>query len=194
MSIFKHSSGDAKDASAAAAAAAIAQQAQTEGQAKVGPPFTPPATAARPTPAPGVVPPPAAPVYSMRPPEQQVRVEAEPSLADLPKRARPAPPASNGSEWRPMQRTSAVTSSARRPFDPVAATQAGLLNLAWKWQEAGAPIRAIHTYVELLTRYPDTPGADAAVADLVALSDILVEQGQFHTALAIYDHLEALLS
>ena len=82
----------------------------------------------------------------------------------------------------------------RHQFDRMAATQAGLLKLAWKWQEAGAPIRAIHTYIELLTRYPDTPGADAAVADLVELSDILTEQGQFHTALAIYDHLEELLA
>jgi hypothetical protein len=86
---------------------------------------------------------------------------------------------------------------AREPhhgFDPVAATQAGMLNLAWRWQEAGAFIRAIHTYVELLTRYPDTPGADAAVADLVELSEKLVEHGQFHTALAIYDHLEELVT
>jgi TolA-binding protein len=76
----------------------------------------------------------------------------------------------------------------------VAATQAGMLNLAWKWQEAGSPIRAIHTYIELLHRYPDTPGAAAAVADLVALSEILTKQGQFHTALAIFDHLEELLT
>jgi hypothetical protein len=32
------------------------------------------------------------------------------------------------------------------------------------------------------------------VADLVALSEKLAEQGQFHTALAIYDHLEELLA
>ena len=78
------------------------------------------------------------------------------------------------------------------PSNPAACAQAGLLSLAWRWQDAGAPIRAIHAYVELLTRYPDTPAAAAAVTDLVELSEKLVEEGQFHTALAIYDHLEQL--
>ncbi len=82
----------------------------------------------------------------------------------------------------------------RQMYDPVAATQAGLLNLAWKWQEAGAPIRAIHAYMQVLIRYPDSPGAEAAVADLMELSDKLATQGQFHTALAIYEHLEHLLT
>jgi hypothetical protein len=82
----------------------------------------------------------------------------------------------------------------RRFFDPVVAAQTGLLNLAWRWQQAGAPIRAIHTYVELLTRYPDTPAAAAAVADLVELSEKLAHEGQFHTALGIYDQLEELLA
>jgi len=66
------------------------------------------------------------------------------------------------------------------------------LSLACRWQEAGAPIRAIHTYIELLTRYPDTAAAAAAVSDLVELSEKLADQGQFHIALAIYDHLEYL--
>jgi hypothetical protein len=47
--------------------------------------------------------------------------------------------------------------------------------------------------VELLTRYPDTPAAGAAVSDLVELSEKLVGEGQFHTALAIYDQLERLV-
>jgi hypothetical protein len=79
---------------------------------------------------------------------------------------------------------------AWQTFDPLRAAQTGLLKLAWSWKQAGAPIRAIHAYMELLFRYPDSAAADAAVADLVELSDALVSEGQFHTALAIYDHLE----
>jgi len=41
-------------------------------------------------------------------------------------------------------------------------------------------------------RYPGTPAAAAAVADLVKLSEKLTAEGQFHTALTIYDHLERL--
>ena len=75
----------------------------------------------------------------------------------------------------------------------MAAAQTGLLNLAWSWQKSGAPIRAIHTYVQLLSRYPGTPAAAAAVADLVELSETLANQGQFHTALAIWEQLEELV-
>jgi tetratricopeptide (TPR) repeat protein len=156
--------------------------------------------------APGVVPPPAAPVYSMRPPESATRVEIaaeiEKAQESVQKRVRvalartrtAAPPATGVRRSQPIPVTSwAAQPRARQPFDPVRATQAGLLNLAWSWQQAGSPIRAIHAYMQVLSRYPDTPGAAAAVADLVELSDKLVEQGQFHMALGIYDQLEELL-
>ena len=196
MSIFKHSGSNVKEAPAPSP-----QTAAAEGQAaqpgKLLPPFMPPAAGQRPAAAPGVVPPPAAPVYSMRPPEAAQRAGSGTTTDDV-KRARAAAvSAAQIIATRAMQRATPDTCEpppSRHSFDRVAATQAGLLKLAWKWQEAGAPIRAIHTYIELLTRYPDTPGADAAVADLVELSDILTEQGQFHTALAIYDHLEELLA
>jgi hypothetical protein len=101
---------------------------------------------------------------------------------------------------RPAAQPSArVAPRAARPhrpqhIDPSRFAQTGLLNLAWSWQRAGAPIRAIHAYMQLLARYPGTPAAAAAVADLVELSDILADQGQFHIALGIYDHLEELLA
>lgn len=196
MSIFKHSGSNVKEAPAPSPqTAAVAGQADQAG--KLLPPFVPPAAAQRPAAAPGVVPPPAAPVYSMRPPEPAARADntAAAATSEDVKRARAM--AAIAQAARAAQRSTAVAcppAPPRHPFDRMAATQAGLLKLAWKWQEAGAPIRAIHTYIELLTRYPDTPGADAAVADLVELSDILTEQGQFHTALAIYDHLEELLA
>jgi hypothetical protein len=156
--------------------------------------------------APGVVPPPKAPVYSTRPPEVPQRIEtdrasvvaeqqgAQKSVRVAVQRTRTtAPPAVK----RPA-RLSAPTAQwspaiARPTFDPKRCAQAGLLNLAWNWQQAGAPIRAIHAYLQVLERYPGTAGAEAAVADLVELSDKLADQGQYHLALGIYDELEELL-
>ena len=177
MSIFKRSSGDAQQTGTAPSPANTA---------------------------PGVVPPPAAPMYSMRPAEsvaERVRMARDAQM-----RARASVQAGiRGATQRPATATACVVTSRSHgapatprtmppldPSNPAACAQAGLLSLAWRWQDAGAPIRAIHAYVELLTRYPDTPAAAAAVTDLVELSEKLVEEGQFHTALAIYDHLEQL--
>jgi|SRR5690242_5292734 hypothetical protein len=210
MSIFTRSPAPQQTAPAADAPAQKGQPARTT---DVSPPSIPAQQAA----APGVVPPPAAPIYSMRPPEPVQRADVARS-AEKPKvttdaqvttrvevdaavrRARATTPATSLSRQvqTSQQRRAATiampTEPARQGFDPSRAAQAGLLNLAWKWQEAGSPIRAIHAYMELLCRYPDSAGAEAAVADLVALSDKLTEQGQFHTALAIYDQLEELLA
>ena len=187
-------------AAAHAPAPQVATSTGTEArpQQKLTPPFASPATATRPaSAAPGVVPPPAAPIYAMRqapnatgnamstngngthamdaaPPAKAIQRRAAPNAAPVPMRA-------------------LRTRSGARPFDPAACAQAGLVNLAWRWKEAGSPIRAIHTYMELLHRYPDTPAASAAVADLVELSETLAQHGQFHTALLIYDQLERLL-
>lgn len=166
---------------------------------------------------PGVLPPPAAPVYSTRPPElprfdeaastvtEAMRMAAEAQrkaqgvvrgrIEISAQRTRPAP---GTSLQRQPQRALATRRPERRdgatPIDTERLAQTGLLNLAWSWQQAGAPIRAIHAYMQLLDRYPGTPAAAAAVADLVEISDILADQGQFHTALAIYDQLEELLA
>ena len=126
----------------------------------------------------------------------KTRVEVEEGVR-LARATRPATSLTRSVQRSPQRfgvTSSDRTQPVRQGFDPSRATQAGLLNLAWKWQESGSPIRAIHAYMELLCRYPDSAGADAAVADLVALSNKLAEQGQFHTALAIYDQLEELLS
>jgi hypothetical protein len=209
MSIFKRSAGDAQQTGAARSADAGAHGDLPDESVKAST-FAP---AGAP---PGVVPPPAAPMYSMRPPQMAARADGdvESSVAERTRIAReaqqnakervrlavqqartavaPAPGVRN----RTAQRTAPTASHAppsRSQFDSAAQAQTGLLNLAWAWQEAGAPIRAIHTYVELLTRYPDTPAAGAAVSDLVELSEKLVGEGQFHTALAIYDQLERLV-
>ena len=203
MSIFKRSSGDVQKTGAAPSPEA--------GRAGVLPeqPAPMPASAA-----PGVVPPPAAPTYSMRTPQSVPRFEGdgESPLAAKVRMAREAQESAQERVRLAVQRSTLASPApgVRRrpahqpapppsrtpmpgsPFDPDAYAQAGLLSLAWRWQEAGAPIRAIHAYVELLTRYPDTPAARTAVADLVELSERLVDDGQFHTALVIYDHLEHL--
>lgn len=191
MSIFKRSSSDV--------------------QTSAAPPFVAPGAA------PGVLPPPAAPVYSTRPPaaaraQGGVGSSVASSVADNVRMAREAqlkarasvqagvrgavPQARTATCPVPSVQTRLMTRAGhtygREPFD-LSCTQAGLLNLAWTWQQAGAPIRAIHTYLELLSRYPDTDAADAAVADLVELSGKLAEEGQFHMALGIYEQLEELL-
>lgn len=212
MSIFTRSSPAAQQTPAAPDAGA--HKGQPAKTTDVSPPSVPAQQAA----APGVVPPPAAPIYSMRAPEPAQRVDTAAKNADKPRitadaqlrtkvefeegvrlarGTRPVTAVSRSVQRVPQRITATAatdTQTVGQGFDPSRAAQAGLLNLAWKWQEAGSPIRAIHAYMELLCRYPDSAGADAAVADLVALSDKLVEQGQFHTALAIYDQLEELLA
>jgi len=212
MSIFSRSSPAPQQT--ATAPDPSAQKGQPSKTTDVSPPSVPAQQAA-----PGVVPPPAAPIYSMRPPEAAQRVDVAVKSGDKPRVAadaqlktrveveegvriaaratRPvtAPsPFAQRSQQRFAVPSGKKTEPARQGFDPSRAAQAGLLNLAWRWQESGSPIRAIHAYMELLCRYPDSASADAAVADLVALSDKLTEQGQFHTALAIYDQLEELLA
>ena len=151
--------------------------------------------------APGVVPPPAAPIYSMRPPASAQRgdglaMRARASAGVGLQRTRSA--AMNvvaGRRQLTMQVSSrAVPQTPGEQFDPERFAQAALLNIAWRFQQVGAPIRAIHTYLELLSRYPDSAAADAAVADLADLSGKLAEAGQFHMALGIYDQLEDLMS
>ena len=193
MSIFKRTAPDVQQATAPSS------QAGTE-------------TLMAPGATPGVVPPAAAPIYSTRPAEP-ARVESEPESVVAEKvrvareaqqsaqeRVRVAVSRARGPVAAPgVQRRRVVPAAAATPMapstallDPQATAQTGMLHLAWRWQEAGAPIRAVHTYVELLRRYPGTAAAAAAVTDLVNLSEKLANEGQFHTALAIYDHLEEL--
>ncbi len=210
MSIFKSSSGDAAQTATATPPAGVQTVAPEQSQRT--PPFVPrgpPGTPARAMAAAGVVPPAAAPTVSARPVESPARqnVEAKSANTESGNMVKEVDQAALESAQLRMRaaalraaRSATVMAAAapvvkpRQTYDPVAATQAGLLNLAWKWQEAGAPIRAIHAYMQVLVRYPDTPGAEAAVADLMELSDKLATQGQFHTALAIYEHLEHLLT
>jgi hypothetical protein len=231
MSIFSRSRtpDEADQARAAVVAEAETHAAPPAPPASPTPPLVPTVTPRGSVP--GVVPPPAAPMYSTRRPEPAARVQDDlvDTVAERLRMAREALERAQVSvdgslagrvegrmrirAQREARRAVAPTSGARRQpapaapaaaraarpqkrtaFDATRAAQSGLLHLAWSWQQAGSPIRAIHAYMQVLERYPDTPAADAAVADLVELSDKLAGQGQFHTALAIYDHLEELLA
>ena len=201
MSIFSRSSTKETPAAPLADAAAQAAVAQGAAEARFAPPAQAPAARAA---APGVVPPPAAPLYSMRPADdveisagERARIAREAQLRAkervTSRRERAMSSTTQVVRRRPMQPPAAPAAAplpARQQFDPLRAAQTGLLQLAWNWQRAGSPIRAIHAYMELLFRYPDSAAADAAVADLVQLSEKLTSEGQFHTALAIYEHLE----
>lgn len=190
MGIFRRDHGDVQQTSAAPYPETGATGSQLEQQAMLMPPFMPAPDGAA---APGVVPPPAAPIYSMRPPESATRADgsADGLAADSMRMASTvAAPATRAR--RPLTRRPARPVQ-QIPFDPTRCAQAGLLKLAWRWQQAGAPIRAIHTYMQLLDRYPHTPAAAAAVADLVELSEDLARHGHFHVALGIYEELEELL-
>src|SRR5215208_4815774 len=84
MSIFSRSRtpDEADKVRAAIAAESDAQGGQPKQPAKLTPPFVPPGAATpRGATAPGVVPPPAAPIYSMRPPEPAARVQDDPASA-----------------------------------------------------------------------------------------------------------------
>lgn len=212
MSIFKHSTEVQEPTATAIPAGSAASQ--PDRRTKLTPPFA--GAVPRTTAAAGVVPPQAAPIYSMQPAPRaesdgdgaamaNSRVASEPQQPALPApaSAAPAQPAKAAALPAPAMRRQAAPRQApaipqpvqpptRQQFDPARAAQAGLLNLAWSWQQAGSPIRAIHTYMELLARYPGSPAAAGAIADLVQLSSKLAEQGNFHTALSIFDDLEEL--
>jgi hypothetical protein len=148
----------------------------------------------------GVVPPASSPTYKLRSTAELLAEKArlargaqqnvQEKVRIGVQQVRPTPPPSEA--CRRSGATQRFTTTPLLTHDPVACAQAGLLNLARMWLAADAPMRAIHTYLEVLTRYPDTQVAADAVADLVELSEKLAGEGQFHAALGIYDHLEYL--
>jgi len=61
------------------------------------------------------------------------------------------------------------------------------------WRTVVITVRVFPGNLEEDLRSDITPAANAAVSDLVELSEKLASEGQFHTALAIYDELERLV-
>jgi tetratricopeptide (TPR) repeat protein len=77
-------------------------------------------------------------------------------------------------------------------FDPTGAIRVGLLRLARNWKDAGSTYQAIHAYTELLSRYPRTGAANAAVEELLEMAESLARQGKYFAALNIFNKLEQL--
>ena len=77
-------------------------------------------------------------------------------------------------------------------FDPRRAVPIGLLRLARSWSDAGSIYQAIHTYTEVLIRYPQTGAAEAAAEELLILAERLAQQGRYYAALNIFNKLEQL--
>jgi hypothetical protein len=232
-SFFPKSPKSGKDQETSASSPETGGQAGLPELEAVTPPFLRPGSAGPGGAAAGVVPPIAAPIYSMLPgvglphsippagsapysvPQTAAQVQSavEDAVAEgarvaqqtqqrvrvaIERTTAPASAPASAARRRPVQRAAPAPQTAPRPrprqaFDPVAYAQTGLLNLAHNWAQSGAPLRAIHTYMQVLIRYPGTPAASAAVADLVEYADSLAEQGMFHAALSIYDRLEELV-
>lgn len=78
-------------------------------------------------------------------------------------------------------------------FDPHGAIRVGMLKLARNWASEGHVYSAINTYREVLTRYPGTGVADAAVEDMLELAGTLEERGMYFTALNLFHTMEELI-
>ena len=105
---------------------------------------------------------------------------------------------SNGKRQKQNRKQPTSRDSGRRGtptyfYDPKGAARAGLLRLATDWKNAGSTYQAIHAYMEVLTRYPQSGAAAAATEGLVDLADNLQKQGRFYAALNIYDKLDAMI-
>ncbi|MBV9282032.1 MAG: tetratricopeptide repeat protein [Chloroflexi bacterium] len=68
--------------------------------------------------------------------------------------------------------------------------RAGLLRMARQWRDTGSTHQAVEAYREILTNYPGTQVATAAVQELTELAEMMENQGQFHSALEVYRMLE----
>ncbi len=78
-------------------------------------------------------------------------------------------------------------------FDPHGAIRVGMLRLARNWANEGHVYSAINTYREVLTRYPGTGVAAAAVEDMLELAQVLEQQGMYFTALNLFHTMEDLV-
>lgn len=74
--------------------------------------------------------------------------------------------------------------------NPQYAARAGLLRMARQWRDTGSLHQAIEAYKEILTNYPGTQVASAAVRELTELAQMMENQGQFHSALEVFKMLE----
>jgi outer membrane protein assembly factor BamD (BamD/ComL family) len=62
--------------------------------------------------------------------------------------------------------------------------------MARQWRDTGSTHQAIEAYKEILTNYPGTQVASAAVEELVELAQMMENAGQYHAALEVFRMLE----
>lgn len=76
------------------------------------------------------------------------------------------------------------------PPEAVVDVHGSILRMARAWQAAGHVNEAIHTYTELLTRYPGTFVAQEAAEELHLLAQSYEKQGKYHLARSLYEKLQ----
>jgi hypothetical protein len=91
-----------------------------------------------------------------------------------------------GTAQRMQQLSASLSSRAVHVYDPMGEVRVARLRLARRWRDEGAIYQALCAYADMLTRYRQTPTADAAAEELLEMAIILARQGMFHTALSIF--------
>jgi hypothetical protein len=99
----------------------------------------------------------------------------------------------NGGGVQPPARTPRPWIEPGMYFDPHGAIRVGFLRLARKWKDTGQLYQAMHAYMIILQRYPDTAVADAAVEDLMELAESFEQEGKFYSAMNLFKKIEELV-
>lgn len=73
-----------------------------------------------------------------------------------------------------------------------ATARTSMLRIARAWQTSGQLHHAIDAYLRLCHRYPDSPEAHDAAAQILALAQSYEQQGQYRMAMDLYNRLERL--
>ena len=71
------------------------------------------------------------------------------------------------------------------------AISASLLRMGAALDEQGMVHQALTPYLKLIARYPDSQEALVATERVLAIAEGMRKRGQNHTAMAVFDRLEA---
>jgi TolA-binding protein len=71
------------------------------------------------------------------------------------------------------------------------AISASLLRMGTTLDEQGMVHQALTPYLKLIERYPDSQEALVATERVLAIAEDMRKRGQNHTAMAVFDRLEA---
>ena len=73
--------------------------------------------------------------------------------------------------------------------DVTASTCASMLRMGRTWCKLGKLSQAEDTYLRLIQEHPDTPEAESAQRDLLAIAEGFEAEGRYHLAIDILDRL-----